>query len=236
MNKGLNLLGLIFILCLIALLGLIMMPALRKAGALIPEFLWPPPTWSASAEIPAEFFGSQSGELLRLRHVERRLHAALEACEYFEKSYYSVPGGFAMVTRLEQINRDGTSKEPPDRWAVEVQPLRKFSLKAYLVALFTANPGRYRIIVFIVTPHPFSQTDVKVSRDEAMAWLGSGLNRLPDEIGRLEYTEKHECTALIYEFEQANPDEPAELKDPSDLQGRTHLERAKLWEALRDRS
>jgi hypothetical protein len=234
MNKGVNLLSLILILCLIVLLGLIVMPALRKAGARIPEFLWPPPTWSASAEIPTEFFGSQPGEVLRLCHVERRLHAALEACEYFEMSYYSVPGGFAMVTRLEQINRDGTSKEPPDRWAVEVQPLRKFSLKAYLIALFTANPGRYRIIVFIVSPHPFSQADVEVSRDEAIAWLGSGLDRLPDEIGQLEYTERHKCTALIYEFDQSNPDEPVEFKEPSDLQGRTHLVKAKLWEALGD--
>ena len=151
----------------------------------IPKFPWPPPRASATAEIPRRFFSSESGELLRLRDVKRALQAALESCGYFEKSYYSVPSGFAMVTRLEQINHDGTSKKPPDRWAVEVQRLRKFSLKAYLKALFSANPGYYRIIVFAVTT-PFYQTEEIVSRKEAMEWLWSGLNELPDSIGQLE--------------------------------------------------
>jgi len=162
------------------------------------------------------------------------LQGALLSCGYFEKSYYSVPDGFAMATRLEQINRDGTSKEPPDRWAVEIQRLRKFSLKAYLVALFTANPGYYRIIVFIVTPTPFYQARRMVSRQEAMDWLGSGLNELPHSIGQLEYSEEYKCTALIYEYEQPNPGEPGELKIPSNLQGRTHLVKANLWQALED--
>ncbi|MCK4785602.1 MAG: hypothetical protein KAV87_17745 [Desulfobacteraceae bacterium] len=201
---------------------------------LIPKFPWPPPRASATAEIPARFFSSQPSDVLRLRDVKRALQDALESCGYFEKSYYSVPDGFAMATRLEQINRDGTSKEPPDRWAVEVQRPREFSLKAYLVALFTATPGYYRIIVFIVTSTPFYQTRRMVSRQEAMDWLGSGLNELPDSIGELEYSEKYTCTALIYEFEQPNPGEPGELKIPSNLQGRTHLVKANLWQALED--
>ncbi len=200
----------------------------------IAEFPWPPPRASATAEIPARFFSSQPSDVLRLRDVKGALQAALESCGYFEKSYYSVPSGFAMATRLEQINRDGTSKEPPDRWAVEAQPLRKFSLKEYLRALFTANPGYYRIIVFIVTSTPFYQARRMVSRQEAMDWLGSGLNELPDSIGQLEYLEKYTCTALIYEFEQPNPGEPGELKIPSNLLGRTHLVKANLWQALED--
>lgn len=226
--------GLILFLAALALLcyGLLM-PRLAKI-IMIPEFPWPPPGASATTEIPRHFFSSQPSDVLRLRDVKGALQAALESCGYYEKSYYSVPDGFAMATRLEQINRDGTSKEPPDRWAVEVQRLRKFSLKAYLVALFTANPGYYRIIVFIVTSYPFSQTDIRVSREEAIDWMGRGFNDLPDSIGQLEYSEEYTCTALIYEFEQPNPGEPNELKIPSNLQGRTHLEKANLWQALED--
>jgi len=219
------------------ILYLLLFPSIarvRSKRPSIPEFQWPPPRASATAEIPRRFFSSETDELLKLSDVKGALQAAFESCGYFEKSYYAVPWGFAMVTRLEQINRDGTSKEPPDRWAVEVQPLRKFSLKEYLTALFFANPGYYRIIVFIVSPHPFSQTDVKVSNIEAMAWHSAGLNELPDGIGALEYSEKYKCTALIYEFEQPNPGEPGKLKDPSNLQGRTHLEKANLWQVLED--
>lgn len=200
----------------------------------IPKFPWPPPKASAKAEIPRHFFSSPPGDVLRLYYVKEALRAALESCGYFEKSYYSVPVGFTMVTRLEQINRDGTSKEPPERWAVEAQPFSKFSLTAYLIALFAANPGYYRIIVFIVTPYPFSQTDIRVSREEALDWLWGGLNELPDSIGQIEYSEEYTCTALIYEFEQPNPGELGELKIPGNLQGRTHLVKANLWQALED--
>ena len=203
-------------------------------GIPIPEFPWPPPRASAYAEIPYHFFSSQTDDVvLRLRDVKVAIQVALEAYGYFEKSYYSVPDGFAMVTRLEQINRDGTSKEPPDRWAVEVHPLEKFSLRAYLRALFKANPGYYRIIVFIVTPTPFNQqVEYGMSRKEAMDWLAGGLNELPDSIGQVECQEECKCTALIYEFEQPNPGEPAKLNIPSHLQGRTHLIKANLWRIL----
>ncbi|MCP4261482.1 MAG: hypothetical protein GY774_28865 [Planctomycetes bacterium] len=197
----------------------------------IPEFPWPPPKASATAEIPRNFLSSQPDDVLRLRDADEALKAALESCGHFEKSYYRVPKGFAMVTRLEQINQDGTSKEPPDRWAAETQPLRKFSLSKYLTALFSANPGYYRIIVFAVTK-PFHQSDEIMNREEAMEWLRGGLNELPDSIGKIEYSEEHTCTALIYEFERPNPDEPAELKASSNLQGRTHLVKAGIWQAL----
>ena len=84
-----------------------------------------------------------------------------------------------MVTRLEQYEEDGTSKVPPDRWSVDVLPLRTFSLSDYIRALFQANPGYYRIIIFVVTPVPFVESSATVSRDEAMEWLRTGLNKLP---------------------------------------------------------
>ncbi len=199
----------------------------------IPEFPWPPPKASATDVIPPEFFRKPSGGETFLRDVERKIHGALESCKYFDKSYYAVPDGFAMVTRLEQINSDGTSKKPPDRWMPEVQPLGlKFSLRDYLTRLFTASEGHFRIIVFVVTPHPFSQANVTISRDDAIGWLrGGGLNVLPDSIGGLRYTEKYSCTALIYEFVKI-PDKEAEMKFEECLPGRVHLEKSKIWTFL----
>jgi hypothetical protein len=167
-----------------------------------------------------------------LKDVDLRLTTALDACGYVGKSYYAVPDGFALVTQLEQINPDGTSRPLPSRWAAKVQPLSTFSLSDYLKALFTANPGRYRIIVFIVTSHPFSQTDAKVSKAEALGWLSKGLNQLPASIGDLSFTSDYAATALIYEFEEAHAGENAVFITPSGLTGRDHLTKSKLLPAL----
>ena len=56
--------------------------------------------------------------------------------------------------------------------------------------------------------------------------------RLPAELAGREFTDQYACTALIYQFEQPGSGEGARLDVPSDLPGRIHLERAKLWEAL----
>jgi len=205
----------------------------------IPAFPWPPPQASAWAEIDPALLRNPSDEMTLLRDVDQRLSKALVACGYGEKSYFSAgpdtlmaPDGFAMVMRLEQINADGTPKEGQDRWATDLGPLQTFSLRAYLRALFTANPGHYRIIVFIVTPHAFSQADTTVSRDEAMGWLIEGQNRLDPLIGALAYSPAYQTTALIYEFEQPRRGEEADFVVSSLLIGRVHLEQADLINAL----
>jgi hypothetical protein len=167
-----------------------------------------------------------------LRDVDARLNEALGKAGYFEKSYYAVPGGFALVTRLEQMNPDGTPKPEPQRWAAEIGPLREFSLSAYLRALFTSNPGYFRVIAFIVTPHPFSYAGARVNREDAIRWLQEGLNKLPSSIGESQYSADHSCTALIYEFEKSDPNQAARTRIPGGLTGRAHLEKSRLWSAL----
>ncbi|GIV59936.1 MAG: hypothetical protein KatS3mg043_1025 [Rhodothermaceae bacterium] len=143
-----------------------------------------------------------------------------------------MPDGFALVARLEQIFPDGTPKDPPDRWSTRVRPMTRFSLTEYFRALFTATPGHYRIVVFIVSPHPFTQENVAVSLAEGQAWLSGGLNALPPALGARPLTPTHRCTALIYAFEQPAGDAAPVFQDPSPLTGRTHLEKARLWNAL----
>jgi hypothetical protein len=197
----------------------------------IPQFPWPPPRASATAALSCARIAQGPGQH-NLADIDTRLSEALESNGYTEKSYFSVPAGFAMVTRIEQTEEDGTSKAPPVRWSVDVGALQEFSLNAYLRALFKANPGFYRLIVFVVTSKPFAQKKTGVERDEAMSWLAEGANTLPSSIGNLPLTGRHSCTALIYEFEQPGAGKAAALKQPGRLPGRTHLEKAKLWNAM----
>jgi hypothetical protein len=202
----------------------------RRPAQTIPQFPWPPPLASATGVIPRSLLPSPQDKLLM--DVDRRLVSALDACGYVGKSYYAVPDGFALVTQIEQINSNGSSKKPPDRWSAELGSVSSFSLSSYLEALFTANPGRYRVIVFVVTSHPFSQSDVRVSKEEAFHWLATGLNQLPPAIGAIKVTDSYSATALIYEFEEPRTGEQAKFVEPSALTYEDHLKKSNLWAAL----
>jgi hypothetical protein len=197
----------------------------------VPEFPWPPPKASASATISRELLLGDK-EHPKLGDAVGALDLAFGKAGYGERSYYSVPDGFAMASRIEQINQDGTAKGPADRWSLEVPPMRKFSFSAYLTALFRARPGYYRVIVFVVTSKPFSQSNAKVTSEEAELWISSGLNALPEDIASREYTSAHRCTALIYEFKRMET-QPAKFVDPSELTGQRHLEKSGLLAALK---
>ena len=188
---------------------------------------WPPPAASTSEPVPSVLFKHAK----QMKDVDALLGSALEKNRYFEKSYYPVPGGFAIVTRIEQIEPDGTSKKGTARWSTDYIQPDEFSLGAYLRALFTANPGYYRMILFVVTAVPFTQSGTKLSEDESNNRLKRGYNRLPEEIGKQPFSDAIVCTALIYEFERQQ-DKTAELRSPSRLDARTHLEKSGIWTAL----
>jgi hypothetical protein len=198
----------------------------------VPEFPWPPPKASASATIPRELLVGNAAHP-SLSAVAQAIESAFQEAGYGEKSYYSVPGGFAMASQIEQINQDGSPKDSIDRWSLETPPIRKVSLGWYLNALFKARPGYYRVIVFVVTSKAFPQRDVKVTSEESKQWISSGLNKLPEEIGNQEYSAAHSCTALIYEFKQTG--KHAQLMEPSQITGKTHLDKAGLMAAFAKR-
>lgn len=198
----------------------------------IPQFPWPPPKASAFVKIPNELVSGTGGKPF-LRDVARRLEQTFDAAGYVERSYHSIPNGFALVSRIEQILADGTPREEAARWSVSNVRPNVVSLRDYITALFTAPRGRYRIIVFIVTDLPVTQEKKEPTRAEATEWLTSGALILPPSIGGQPYSGDYYTTALIYEFERGAGDQSAALKIPSDLPGKTHLERAGIWSKLR---
>jgi hypothetical protein len=198
-----------------------------------PAFSWPPPLASTRIVIPRQFLEQSKKKKIYLNDVEQLLSNALLLAGYSEKSYYSVPNGFALVTRLEQINADGTPKKKSLRWNVELPSLETFSLRTYISALFTAPIGFYRVIVFIVVPHPFTETRVPVIRSQALRWLSQGSNKLPSWIKGKAYSKEYNCTALIYEFEKPKFSKDTNLTIPSRLQAQTHLIKAGFWKGLK---
>lgn len=200
------------------------------AAGEIRAFPWPPPQASAFAAIPQNLVKVHAE--IRLKDVAQRLERAFDAGGYAERSYYSIPGGFAVVSRIELIRADG-APEADGRWSLKSPALARISLTEFLKALFTARVGHYRIIAFLATDASLQpDPSKKLTPEGAADWVSQGSPTLPAAIGNLPFTPEHNVTALIYEFERKTPDHEAELKHPSPLPGKGHLEKAGIWTAL----
>ncbi len=201
----------------------------------MPNFKWPPPKASAREVIPDAFLRRSGIDIPLFRDVDDILRSALDNCGYSESSYYAVPGGFAITTRIEQINKNGIPKPGESRWSLKTSPINPFSdFSAYMSALFKGNPGYYRVIVFIITPNGFSQGATEPGKAEVEGWFSGGFNILPADVGRRAYTDDYRCTALIYEFKKT----PQLSKPviPGSLTGRTHLVRSGIWSNLQPKT
>jgi hypothetical protein len=206
-------------------------PAAGGEGLQVPAFPWPPPEASAKQVLPADLLEKEDAPR-SLANVNAKLVAALEPNGYVERSYYAVPNGFALVTRLEHIDADGKPKTDPSRWVVGNAALSSFNIVDFVHALVGSETGYYRVIVFIVTDVPFAESDKKVSSKEATEWLSAGLNTLPASIGDLPYIKNHvSTTVLIYEFNK-DPGKDPEQKMPSRLGVLQHMKNSGIWQSL----
>jgi hypothetical protein len=202
-----------------------------------PPFPWPPPAASAAVELTRPLVDNHP-PFSRLGDANAVLQTALQQTGYVETVYFAVPDGFALVTKLERIESYGASRPEIDRWSLGPWTVERFSLRDYLRALFTADPGHYRIMVFIVTDVAVTQSNQRITEDDALAWLREGRQGLPPAIALRPWTPEVTCTALIYEFIRDQEQEPRVIV-PGALGGLTHLRLAgtrgttpKLWGAL----
>jgi hypothetical protein len=203
----------------------------EAGGPDIPTF-WPLPQASATARIESQIF-NRAGVAVNLEEVSLRLEGAFNHAGYSDKSWYAIPNGFALVSRIEQFSEDGTPVYGRYRWiADKVAPYEIPGWTAYIRALFRAKQGHYRVIAFAVTDKPFTQSGEQISQDQASAWQSEGVqNGLPSAIGRMRFTRNHTCTGLVYEFERATSDHPATFRRSS-ITGEEHLQKSKIWSGL----
>jgi CarboxypepD_reg-like domain len=194
------------------------------------KFPWPPPQFSGESVIDRARFAQAK----QFGDVDLLLSKALQSLQYGDKAYYYIPGGFALVSRIEQIDKNGDALPPPGRWSVETVYTKQLSWREYIRRLFFTTPGYFRIIVFTVTDQPFASNGRDISRDSAMVWLSRGLNVLPASIANKAYSPETACTALIYEFQKPESGEPI-LDVPGILTGLEHLNHSKIPDALQKR-
>ena len=197
----------------------------------IPMFPWPAPDPSARDTVERAML-EHAGALQNLGDVDRVLSQALDATGYSSKSYFGVPHGFALATQIERIFPDGTPADV-DRFDIASKAMLRFSLAEYLRALFTARPGSFRVIVFMVTDAVIAGSGISATEEEATAWLKAGAASLPASIRDLPFGPEMACTAMIYQFErgEGSTAEPR-LRTPSPIPAEEHLQKAGILKVL----
>jgi hypothetical protein len=191
-----------------------------QAPANIPKLPWPPPAGYSALALPRSLLALNLEATFGDVH-EMLVKALRNATSGFTQGLFTIPGGFALVARMERVRADGTPLPEPARWMTEGAP--KLSLIELLGDLFFERPGYFRVIVFAVThdAHPGKDPSARLPDAE------DGAPIMPSGFGREKLADRP-VLALIYAFER-RPSANIQLwKDggPSPLQ---HLLRAGLW-------
>ena len=172
----------------------------------------------------------------RLKDVANELDSLLVRAGYSERAYFRLNTdgqtiGFALVTRMERINTDGSPFPPRERFLAAGAP-DQFSVLAFLKSLFVAPVGYYRVLVFTVSKAPVKVDGTPVSEAGARQWLATGGTRLLGCVAGMPFTNEYGLDALVYEFRhapeaaRANPQQSVSQLTPSQLDPAIHLREA----------
>ncbi len=197
----------------------------------MPVFALPPPIPSAEITLEGYFSSCKT-----IGQVDKTIIEALNNTGYFSKKYYYTEGGYAVVTKMEQFNKDGSSKQGAARWSAKPVKHEDFSVANYLKSLFMPEAGFFRVIVFVVTPNYYGNNSGKVAnKDNVMGWLDNGYTSLPSIIANKFLTNDIKVHALIYEFKVPDTNKKFTFSKPSDLDGITHLRMSKILDGFKKR-
>jgi hypothetical protein len=187
------------------------------------QFPWPPPLPTFRWALPRPLLFDSADD--RLGDVFNRLREGLRRGGFDDWSVYAVgEDGFALAARMESIHDDGRPLPGDSRWLLRSP--RRFSLAEVLKSMVVARPGRYRILVFTLTPRSTSPNQAAPPSPDAVQQLPRrGAGQLSPGLFLHPAPPKQEVEALIYEFVRSASDEPIALLEPntSALSARAHL-------------
>nr|VFK59873.1 MAG: hypothetical protein BECKUNK1418G_GA0071005_100933 [Candidatus Kentron sp. UNK]VFK70148.1 MAG: hypothetical protein BECKUNK1418H_GA0071006_102433 [Candidatus Kentron sp. UNK] len=193
---------------------------------LLPNYEWPPETPSWTYRI----LRGSDGNGVSLYEISERLFLALMRADYFEYSYYSAPGGFVMVTRLEAIDSEGTPLRGTRRFLLP-NDNGDFEFAEYIRSLFFAPTGYYRFIAFVVTDKSYVASPNVLSETTALDRLKEGATALPKAFRDIRFSSSHRIDALIYEFRKEGGT-GVETLIPGRIPPNSHLGRSGLGSSL----
>jgi len=208
-------------------------PGPIDAGTRLPAFRLPAPMPSSVAVLPRANYiktGDTLGELAD------RLEAILDNAGYSDRTFFSVPRGFAIATAMERIHKTGAPFPGDDRWKVGPTGLLRlgegFSVASLASGFVNADPGHYRILVLVVTDAMVTSTSTGMPSDEAQQLVLRGSSTLPAGFNSIPAGPGYNISVLIYEFERPSSGKPAKFSSPSVVPGRVQLLRTGIKPAF----
>lgn len=207
-------------------------PPMTSGPDSLASFPWPAPKPTGRRVLERELLEGEEAPTT-VGEVAERLTAALDECGYGNRSFYGVPGGFALATQIEQIEADGRPLSGPQRWSAALPARPVFDLDSFLRALFTAPEGHYRVVVFVARPGGVRLSDEPVEQGGADEWALGGVDVLPAELAERSWTELHRVTVLVYQFRTRGFDGEPEANPDGAPPVAVHLEKSGLLAALR---
>jgi hypothetical protein len=182
------------------------------------DFPWPPPE-PTSVFAPGDPVGGSSPN--NLADVAAHVRRALDGAGYAERRWYDIGSagvhGFAVTTRAEQINDDGTPKPPPERWSLGLPSSQGLSWPDYLKRIVFPVRGLYRQFLICYTDLPLTQGDSAPGNiDDGERWIAGGLADYSSELESRRNTSAYHLAVYVYEFSSKTVDRPAPFVPNSD--------------------
>jgi len=197
-----------------------------SSGDGLPAFPWQPPRPSARLEL-AVFGGAQYATLGR---IADGLAGAAKKAGLTDISYFSVPGGFAILLRPERIDANLAPLVPRHERG-EGNALE--GLFSFLSGVFASTIDR-RQFAFIVTNRAIEANAelVDYTPSQLEKAFGRGAQALPASVRRTARPAGCKVTAMVYHFRRQRDDrlDQSFASAPQDepVIARTHLARAGL--------
>jgi hypothetical protein len=200
-----------------------------RAGQALPEFRIPAPQASAQMVLPRALFAPGQPTL---QQVAAALRERLGHAGYDQIGFYRVTNGFALATPMERIAPDGRRFDGTKGWAVDASGLaslsRPLTLAGMMDALLHADPGSYRVMVFVVTNRTVTNSAAPMKSDVARTLVSNGVADLPEGFAQAKFGPDYRVTVLIYEFSRTAVGKPAQFSRPSSRSAASQLRLAQI--------
>lgn len=130
--------------------------------------------------------------------------SALGKANYSAYAAYPYEQGFAIITRIEKCEKDGTLAR--DRWANLDQtalPLSDVFSPAYWKRLFEGRDGDFRFFIFTFTSASPIFTGKEATAKDATVWQVEGPSVLPADLRDAKINYPFVFSVMVYQFKAA---------------------------------
>ncbi len=194
------------------------------------KYFFPNPAPIPSAKF---FLPNYQTDLETLDEVAIHLEGVFNKAGYKDKLryYYSIDG-FALLSKLERFNKDGTEVSSNKRW-VNVFGDGKFSYYQIFKSLFFEVSTEFRMFALVIASKNAKIGSQIMTAQVAQELLMHGYETLPEELKKKILNPKN-LSVLVYHFHQNDIGEVPELDLSGNISAENYLKTAGLSEILQN--